>query len=181
MKRLKKIESYIEEKTGHYACTVQALYICSELLGVADYSKVKTDYMNIWKATGTTIIDTESGINYGSTPTSNVGTGFVKHLKDNKKKTGVTSTQKTSAPFSFFTSAVKKRHVSTLSFSVKGSGSGHSVAVEGYATYKHKSSGKKLNVLLVADGWKAQVRYLNFNAAKYDRMTGTKWSGITVQ
>jgi len=172
-------EKNIERLTGHYACAVQALYICNLALGHYN-SKVKTEYMNIWNLTDTTISETENGINYGSTPNNKIGSGYIAFLKKYYKKTGITSTYSESPSYSFFTNAVKNRQISVLSYSVVGNTSGHSVAVEGYATYTSKSTGGTLNTLLVADGWKYAMKYINYTASGYRWRRGTKWSGIKV-
>jgi len=172
-------ERHIENVTGHYACAVQALYICTGLLGLFN-SDVKAEYLNIWKSTDTTVSATENGITYGTTPNGKIGSGYISFLKKYYKKSGITSTSKKTPSYSFFTSAVKNKQISVMSYSVKGSGSGHSVTVEGYATYKHNTKGTTLNTLLVADGWGYAMRYFNMTASKYAWTYGTKWSGITV-
>lgn len=54
-----------------------------------------------------------------------------------------------------------------------GSTSGHSMAVEGYATIQKKSSGKKVQTLMVYDGWGTAVRFLNFDLGKFKTTDGT--------
>ena len=47
--------------------------------------------------------------------------------------------------------------------------SGHSMAVQGYATIQSKSSGNQLHTLMVFDGWNEYVRYLNFASKEIQR------------
>lgn len=48
--------------------------------------------------------------------------------------------------------------------------------VEGYASYLKNSSGKRINTVLVYDGWNTYVRYLNIDYNFMDS-TGTAYFG----
>ena len=55
--------------------------------------------------------------------------------------------------------------------------SGHSMAVQGYATIQSKSSGNQLHTLMVFDGWNEYVRYLNLDFGNWTDLRGTTFNG----
>ena len=52
--------------------------------------------------------------------------------------------------------------------------SGHSMAVQGYATIQSKSSGNQLHTLMVFDEY---VRYLNLDFGNWTDLRGTTFNG----
>ncbi|EGX72255.1 hypothetical protein HMPREF9457_02428 [Dorea formicigenerans 4_6_53AFAA] len=172
-------ESYIEAQTGHYACAISALYACAAYYGALDYSNVSKDYLGLWNATGTTVSSTSNGITYGSTNVYNVGPGFVSFCSDK----GISVSQRTvdNPSYSFFTNCIDGDNMAVVHCGIIKEGtnerSGHSMAVQGYATIKNKNSGAQLQTLMVFDGWNEYVRYLNLNFGHWTDLRGTTFNG----
>lgn len=172
-------EPYIESATGHYACAVSALLACSAYYNAIDYSDIAGTYMDIWNATGTKVSSVSGGVTYGSTTVDNIGSGFVNFCAG--KNVSVTQKTDYSPNFSFFTDCIDREDMAVVHCGIissdTGERSGHSMAVEGYATLRANNSGNALHTLMVFDGWGDTVRYLNFDFDSWTDIAGTTFNG----
>lgn len=171
-------ESYVESKTSHYACSVSAMSICASYYGILNYSDLKTDYLNLWNLSSTTVSSTSNGITYGSTPISNAGPAFVTF----SRQKGLTLSQTTSKNMSYasFRNCIDRGDVGIfhggIILSETNRRSGHSMAVEGYAIIQKNGSTSSIKTLMVADGWYDEVRFLNYDYSDYADVHGTTFS-----
>ena len=172
-------EDYIEDQTAHYACAISALYACAAYYGALNYADVSGDYLGLWEATGTSVSSTSNGITYGITDVYNVGPGFVSFCADK----GVTVSQNTvdNPSYRFFTNCIDGGNMAVVHCGIidedDSKRSGHSMAVQGYATIQSKSSGNQLHTLMVFDGWNEYVRYLNLYFGNWTDLRGTTFNG----
>ena len=172
-------EDYIEDQTAHYACAISALYACAAYYGALNFADVSGDYLGLWEATGTSVSSTSNGITYGITDVYNVGPGFVSFCADK----GVTVSQNTvdNPNYRFFTNCIDGGNMAVVHCGIINEDdnirSGHSMAVQGYATIQSKSSGNQLHTLMVFDGWNEYVRYLSLDFGNWTDLRGTTFNG----
>lgn len=172
-------EPYIENTTGHYACAVSALLACAAYYNVVDYTNIAGDYMDIWDSVGTTISSESGGVTYGSTSIDSIGPGFVNFCAGK----GVSVTQNTisNPSYNFFANCIDGGNIAVVHCGIissnTGERSGHSIAVEGYATIRAYDSGNTVHTLMVFDGWGDVVRYLNFDFNNWTDISGTTFNG----
>ncbi len=166
----------IEAKTGCYACTVTALYACAYYYGAASYSNMKADYLKLWDLSKTEVDHVSGGITYGATYAEHEGPA-LRSFCSSKGKT-VEYRHINSPNYSFFTKCIDRGDIAIYSAGLNTSSgrAGHSLTVEGYASYLKNSSGKRVNTVLVYDGWNTYVRYLNIDYNFMDS-TGTEYFG----
>lgn len=170
-------ETYIEDLTGHYACLVSALYTCGSFFGVLDYSDVKGDYLQLWEDTKTEFDHEDNGITYGSTNIFDGASGFEKFCRRKGKNISTYTTD--TVTYNFFTTAIDKGKISVVHAGIFSASdqerSGHSMAVEGYASLSEKNSGKDVDMLMIFDGWNEYIRYLNFDFNGWMDLRGTNF------
>lgn len=166
----------IEAKTGCYACTVTALYACAYYYGAASYSNMKADYLKLWDLSKTEVDHVSGDITYGATYAEHGGPA-LRSFCSSKGKT-VEYRHINSPNYSFFTKCIDRGDIAIYSAGLNTSSgrAGHSLTVEGYASYLKNSSGKRVNTVLVYDGWNTYVRYLNIDYNFMDS-TGTEYFG----
>lgn len=171
-------EALIESQTGHYACAVSALLACATYYGVNDFLDIPGDYMDIWNATSTTTYSESNGIVYGSTLIPNIGHGFVNFCSS--RNFTVSQNTRYDPGYQFFTNCIDGSNIAVVHCGIidhTNERSGHSMAVEGYATLRANNSGNTVDTLMVFDGWGDGVRYLNFDFDNWADIAGTTFNG----
>ncbi|MCA5014227.1 MULTISPECIES: hypothetical protein [unclassified Enterococcus] len=166
------IESEVESQTGIWGCAVSAMDILAKGTNLEHNTKVA--YPKLWKYAKTTQYKVQNGIKYGSTNNGNIGAGFVQFAKEKKKNI---SYQNISSPsFGQFKSAIDNKKPAIFAYGIIKANTkertGHAVAVEGYM------SSKQANYLVVADGWFAAAKYVNYIPGNFLDTYGIIWSGI---
>ncbi|WP_207696435.1 hypothetical protein DOK67_0001319 [Enterococcus sp. DIV0212c] len=156
-----------EVHAGKFACSVTAMSIMAEKLGIArgatyDSRTINATYNKLWKDSGTSIYKTakKNGktISYGSTYDNKL-IPAMNSLAKSKNKT-VNSAQIYKPVFSQMKSYLRSNKNFIFGYNV-GQDIGHSVVVQGYHIGK---KGTNSNFLIIADGWTINARYINFTA-----------------
>lgn len=164
-------ESFIEEETDHYACLVTALAICADYYGALDYSNFSEDYLDLWDLSDTSTSSTSNGIIYGASPIQAAGAVLVDFCE--AKNVYITSQYLTNPSINSFRTCIRRGDVGIIHLGInrqESTGieeSRHSMAVEGYAIIRKNNTTSNVNTVLVADGWYAEPRYLNFDFDDY--------------
>lgn len=168
----------ILSKTSKYACTVVAI---TELLNQQGLLKnsISSTFNKFWKETKTKQKSTgtydDKEVIFGSTVFENIKNplnDYYKNLKNTCRIKDYNSKYKTSPKFSFFRDAIDNNYSIIMGMSIYVSKwpngyrvSGHSVNVVGYCIVNR--NGKKINYLIVCDGWSKKIKYLNFTDTKF--------------
>lgn len=157
-----------EAHSGKFACSVTAMSIIAEKLGISrgatyDPKTINATYNKLWKDSGTTTYKTATKygktISYGSTYDNKL-IPAMNSLARSKGKT-VNSAQIQKPVFSQMKSYLRNNRNFIFGYSVV-KGSGHSVVVQGY--HIGKKTTVNSNFLIIADGWTMGARYINFTA-----------------
>lgn len=166
------IESDVESQTGIWGCAVSAMDILAK--GTNLELNTKVAYPKLWKYAKTTQIKVENGIKYGSTNNGDIGAGFTQFAKEMKKS--ISHQNIPSPSFEQFKSAIDNKKPAIFAYGITNATtkqrSGHAVAVEGYML------SKQANYLVVADGWFASAKYVNYIPGNFLDTYGIIWSGI---
>ena len=166
------IESQVESQTGIWGCAVSALDILAKGTNLEQNTKIS--YPKLWKYAGTTQYKVENGIKYGTTNNTKIGNGFTQFAKEKKKN--ITHQNISNPSFNQFKSAIDNKKPAILAYGIwnakEKARSGHAVAVEGYF------ASKQANYLVVADGWYAAAKYINYIPGNFLDTYGIIWSGI---
>ncbi|MCR5582839.1 MAG: hypothetical protein K6F70_04415 [Eggerthellaceae bacterium] len=171
-------EKEIEKRTNHYACLVSAYYAIAGYYGVLNVWSDFQEYDAIWNYTGTKVYKRDiDGVLYGSTDIESGADGFVKYLKSK----GVTVSRTTTSgkpSFNKFKSSVNSGNPSIVHAWLIQPGKdypeGHAMFVEGYITAADKSTPTRgVCILQVFDGWRDNVRYLNYDFKSFTKVRGT--------
>lgn len=167
-------ESVVGRQSGHYCCLVSAAYICAMYYGATNWNNLGDEYMELWKLGGAGVDYTQNGIKYGSAPMKQGGDSVVRFCAN--RGINLKHTYKNSPAFSFFSNCIDSGNISIFHGGINTSQgrSGHSMAAQGYAIVAN-SKGSRMNILMVADGWKDQVRFLNLNFS-YSDTAGSAYS-----
>ncbi len=152
-------QSRITYLTGRYACQVSALCTCASLYGMCNMWDCADEYLEMWDRTGTTVLYTENGIVFGSTPISSGASGFVEFCSARGKS--ISNRVNQNPTFAQYVLAVNAQQPSLLS--AWPSSGGHSTVVEGYMSASNNATSSALEVTVIADGWSDSARYINFH------------------
>lgn len=170
-------EDQVEASAKRYACAVSAMLNCSVFYCnlPSRFDKVKNEYDELWSLSDTAEDKTTGGITYGSTLNSKIGPAFTTYCSRHGK--AVTYTYADNPTFNAFSARTDHNNMSIVCLGINKNGkrSGHAMAVEGYGQMTNGT--KKMNMLVVADGWYGSPRYLNYAYANYTDKAGVFFFG----
>ena len=154
--------------SGRYACGASAMLHAAIHYSPAgiDWEHPGEHYRSLWTLSKTSTVGYEGSIALGDTLYINLGPALQHFLAYRGVYTGYTGGY--NPKYSSFRSTINSNDIALFCCGVnmKSGRVGHIMTVEGYATLKN-SSGKSFNALVVADGWNAYARYLNYSYANY--------------
>lgn len=159
-------ESTVESKAKKYACVVSSLYAIGQHYGIAPYGDTRFNtliYNDLWNRTKTSVEYSSNGINYGTTPNSMIGPGFVNYAKSKNVNVSYIYNPNSPSPQQFIDS-VNRKSLSTFMSAVFNNGSkqGHCVTVQGYMTATPKGGSTPSYFFCIFDGWYSNARWINY-------------------
>lgn len=153
---------------GRYACLVSAATLVSAFYGASSMQGTKSDYISLWERTYTTVDYTSNGVMYGLTNPSTGAAGCVDFCASKGVRIGQT-TSLGSPNFTKFTECIDDGRCGMFhgGINVNNGGtikrSGHTMMFQGYLKAVRKSDSKRVNLLVVADGWYEGFRCINYD------------------
>lgn len=169
-------ENYIENTTNKYACSVVALTEIANQENILKNSSIVNTFNQLWKDTGTTVINVKNGISYGITQDSKLGSSMKEYAKS-MGKNNTTVTTKSNPDFEFLKNIINNNASGIFKYAADftdGSGSGHAVNMIGYCVVR--LNGVFYNYLVVADGWNNDApKYFNFSENNFRDSYGVKF------
>ena len=168
----------VEALTGSYACAPVALAIIARL-GYLEFDPIEA-YKELWNYTSTDIDKLENGIAYGGTRDNMIGPGFVRYAKE-VCNTNVTSQLQRSVSFSRLRSLIDNGTLHTFIYTIYVNNvlNGHCIVPQGYVIATNGNGSSQENFLLIADGWRAQPRYLHFSNRGFASQGVVSFNGIS--
>lgn len=159
----------VEDVSNSFACSVTAMTILAEKTGIApkstwDNATMKTTYNKLWKYSDTTAYEYVNvggrQIKHGETYDTKLIPAMKQLAKDNKKT--INGTQKFNPSWNDMQTQIDNNRNFIFGYSATNGKSGHSVATQGY--YVGKKGNSNHNFLIVANGWNAGAKYLNYSS-----------------
>ena len=164
--------SILAATDGYYACAVLALTEIADQEGILYNNDIGDTFLELWDYTESYVNKVVGDNHFGVTPEDYIESGMNSYVM--ARGHSINSSAASTPSFSFFRNMIDTNRSGVLSYGLMLQGqttpSEHAISVFGYCV--SRVSGVTTNYLIVADGWNANRRFINYSETDFDHTYG---------